>query len=313
VLFRSGGVIQLMQCEETVIRKYEQAGLWRHQRVMFFVLRDLQPLMRQVQQKPGMTPGRIADIQNQPATVLYDLKSLSECSVYINRQASERAGYWHDLVAMQGLLVHEHAHPVAENDTVRASRRLNLELTGAGDERLDRVMTDLARVLSLYAPRELFANETALRAGFGDVMLHLDQRLITDASRSLAGRATLLHQLGDAVSRQAITQTAAKVLLLAGDMQMCLPLAIEVAPFYRAGANQLARQLETLLTTTLCPALGLRVERTYRALCDAYINLSSNQTADTLMNWCSSVLTIVADSLTESGYVLQFRLQKEDD
>ena len=143
--------------------------------------------------------------------MLYDLGSLDECSVYINRQAAERAGYWHDLLAMQGLLVHEHAHPVAENDTVRASRQLKLDVIGAVDARLDHVMIDLARVLSLYAPRELFANETALRAGFGEVMQHLVQRLITDASRSLAGRVTLLQQLGDAVSRQAITPDTAGV------------------------------------------------------------------------------------------------------
>jgi hypothetical protein len=307
------GVIQLMQCEETVIRKYEQARLWRHRRVMFFILHDLQPLMRQVQSRPGMTASRIADIQNQPATVLYDLKSLDECSVYVNRQASERAGYWHDLTAMQGLLVHEHAHPVAENDTVRASRQLSLELTGEGDERLDHVMNDLARMLSLYAPRELFANETALRAGFGDVMLHLDQRLITDASHSLSGRATLLQQLGDAVSRQVMTQATAKVLLLAGDLQMCLPLAIEVAPFYRAESRQFAHQLDTLLTTTLFPALGPQVEHTYRALCNAYIGLSPDQTVDALTKWCTSVLAIIADSLAQSGYALQFRLLKDGD
>ena len=304
------GVIQLMQREETVIRKYAQAKLWKHRRVMLFILQDLSPLMRQVQSKPGMSASRIADIQNQPATVLYDLKSLDECSVYVNRQASERAGYWHDLTAMEGLLVHEHAHPVAENNTVRASRHVSLELRGEGDERLKRVLNDLARILSLYAPRELFANETALRAGFGDVMLHLNQRLITDASRSLAGRATMLSQLGDAVSRQAMTQDAASILLLAGDLQMCLPLAIEVAPFHRAGQAQLAQELENILTTALFPALGPHVERTYRALCDTYTALSPNLTSGGLVNWCKGIMQIIADSLAQSGYLLQYDLRE---
>ena len=303
-----GGVIPLMQREETVIRKYAQARLWRHRRVMLFILEDLQPLMRQARLRASVTARQIADIQDQPATVLYDLKALDECSVYINRQASERAGYWSDLVAMEGLLVHEHAHPVAENDTVRASRLVRLELAAEGDERLARVLQGLAWKLSLYAPREIFANETALRASFGDVLLHLNQRLVADAIRGLEGRQALLRQIEDATSRQAMSQTAAAVVLLAGDLQMCLPLAIEVAPFYRVGQDNMARELESVLKSAMFPLLGPQVEQAYLALRAAYVSLAPDLNATALAAWCDNVGGILAASLAQAGYTLQYRI-----
>jgi hypothetical protein len=304
------GVLALMEREETVIRRFKQAGLWRHRRVMLFVMEDLQPLVRQVQARPGMTAERIAAIQDQPATVLYDLKAPDECSVFVNRQAAERAGYWRDLAAMEGLLAHEHAHPAAENDTVRASRHLQLDVTGQDGGRLTPVVRDLARKLSLYAPRELFANETALRAGCGDALLHLDERLINDAARSLAGRAALLNQVSEAVSRQALTQADADALLLAGDLQMCLPLAIEVAPFNRARIIPAVELLKGILASALFPALGPRVEATFGALCDAYAALSPNLGAGALAEWCRGVVDVLARALGTTGYSLCYEIQQ---
>lgn len=307
------GIIQLMQREESVIRGYAHAKLWRHRRVMLFVMQDLQPLMRQVQTRPGFTRDRIAAIQDQPATVLYDLKALDECSVYVNRAASERAGYWDDPLTMEGLLAHEHAHPVAENDTVRSSRRIRLDITAAPGEPLSSVLNALGQKLGLYAPREIFANETALRAGFGDAMAHLNQRLIRDAAAGISGRATLVQRLDDAVARKAMRQEDSAAVLLAGDLQMCLPLAIEVAPFYRCGlAVQAAQgaQLESLLNTALFPVLGRQVEFAYGVLRDSYVRLPATLAAQALIDWCEEIMQILADSLATVGYTLNYGLQQ---
>ena len=94
-------------------------------------------------------------------------------------------------------------------------------------------------------------------------------------------------------------------MLLAGDMQMCLPLAIEVAPFYRAGLQQTARQLDALLTATLFHALDRRVERTYRTLCESYIGPLLNSDGGHADELVPQRLATVADSLAESGYTLQ--------
>ena len=308
------GVIQLMQREENVIRGYARAKLWRHRRVMLFVMRDLDPLMRQVQTRPGFTRDRIAAIQDQPATVLYDLKALDECSVYVNRAASERAGYWDDPLTMEGLLAHEHAHPIAENDTVRASRQIQLDITTAPGDPLGNVLTVLGQQLGLYAPREIFANETALRAGFVEAMAHLNQRLIRDAAAGIPGRAILVHRLEEAVVHKAMRQEASAAVLLAGDLQMCLPLAIEVAPFYRCGLAAQGAQLESVLQTGLFPMLtpmSARVESAYGALRDAYVNLPATLTAPALIDWCTEIMQTLVESLATVDYSLKYALRAQ--
>ena len=85
---------------------------------------------------------------------------------------------WSDALALRALLAHEHAHPLAENETVRAARELSVEVDGgepgvAGGDR--RVLHLLADRLCVHAPQEVFANEIAIRAGFGDALFHLDR------------------------------------------------------------------------------------------------------------------------------------------
>ncbi len=304
------GVIQLMLHEENVIRGYARAGMWPHHRVMLFVLQDLQPLMRQVQDRPGMTRERIAAIQDQPATVLYDLKALDECSVYVNQQASVKAGYWNDLPAMEGLLAHEHAHPIAENDTVRASRMLQLGVVPSASA-FNAVLTALCQKLSLLAPREVFANEKALHGGFQPALAHLNQRLISEAASGLPGRTALVQRINNAVASGHHPAHDAAALLLAGDYELCLPLAIEVAPFYRCGMTTQAAQLESILRATLFAALGTAIEHTYTALRDAYVHLPSTYTPAELIKWCSGVMQILVNSFATVGYALEFTLREQ--
>ena len=120
--------------------------------------------------------------------------------------------------------------------------------------------------------------------------------------------AALLRQIEDATSRQAMSQTSAAAVLLAGDLQMCLPLAIEVAPFYRVGQDNMARELESVLKSAMFPLLGPQVEQAYLALRAAYVSLAPDLNATALAAWCDSVGGVLAASLAQAGYTLQYRI-----
>ena len=137
------GVLPVIQVEEAVIRGDAQQGLWPHRWVTLFVLQDLQPLVRYLTptpslppagggskgESPAFPPGGAAALDYRPVINVYDLADLTGCHVFVNQKAMLREGYWDDALAIQGLLAHEHAHPLAENETTRASRQLRFTIS----------------------------------------------------------------------------------------------------------------------------------------------------------------------------------------
>jgi len=356
------GVLLVIQVEEAVIRGYacqetrflQENGFltrpWPHRWVTLFVLQDLQPLVRQLrpsEREAGgvereanaphstlhdprtLPPGGAAALNHRPVVNVYDLADPAGCHVFVNRQAMVKEGYWDDALAIQGLLAHEHAHPLAENETTRSSRCLQVELLIAdGSQRplsighrpsaisyqpkVHRLLTLLADKLCLYAPRELFANEITIRSGFGEALLHLDRCTIAHASYGVAGRGELLRQLQQEVTQGNLTPTAAEVLLLIGDLKGYLDLALEVAPFYRAGKESDAQKLEAALEMAIFPHLEPQVGRAYTALRQQYIALRADLTPAELTAWGEGVLDVLAKALVEKGLALQYRLQMAD-
>ncbi len=316
------GVIPLIQVEEAVIRGYAQRGLWPHRYVTLFILQDLQPLVRQLRSETSLPPGGAAALDLRPVVNLYDLADPAACHVFVNRQAMEKEGYWDDALAIRGLLAHEHAHPLAENETIRASRRLQVELSLEGPPctfeirnskfEIRSLLTLLADKLCVYAPREIFANEMTIRSGFDEALLHLDRRNVANASRGVAGREELRRQLQQEVTQGSLTPAAADMLLLIGDLRGYLDLALEIAPFYRTGRESDAQELETILETYVFPHLEPEVPWAYAALREQYIVLGANLTPTELMVWGEWVLNTLAKVLAEKGLVPQHRLQMGD-
>jgi len=320
------GVIPLIQVEEAVIRGYAQQGLWPCRSVTLFVLQDLQPLIRQLHAGANLPPGGTAALDHRPVVNVYDLADRASCHVFINRQAMEKEGYWDDPLAVQGLLAHEHAHPLAENETIRSSRCLRVEL-GWEDEdvemwkcgnggkftasqgRVHRLLTLLADKLCLYAPREVFANDMAIRSGFSESLLYLDRCNVLNASRNVAGREELRRQLQQEVPQGNLTPTAANLLLLIGDLKGYLDLALEVAPFYRTEREIEAQELETVLQTEVFPKLEPEVPRAYTTLREQYVALNADLTPDELVAWGAEVLNILVEALTEKGLIVGYRLR----
>jgi len=343
------GVLPVIQAEEAVIRGYAcqetrflrengflTPSYWPHRWVTLFVLQDLQPLIRQLTPTPpfplagggnkgggpALPPGGTAALNQRPVVNIYDRADPAGCHVFVNQQAMVKEGYWDDPLAIRGLLAHEHAHPLAENETTRSSRQLNVVLSPQSEVlslqssdlglRTKDLLTLLADKLCLYAPREVFANEVTIVAGFGEALLHLDRLNMANASRSVAGREDLRRQLQQEVTQGTLTRPAVDLLLLIGDLKGYLDLALEVAPFYRTGWESDARKLEAVLETAVFPHLAPEVVRAYNALREQYIALRADMTPVELMAWCEALLNILTEALAEKGLTLRYRMEIAD-
>ena len=317
------GALPVIEAEETVIRGYMQQDSWPHREVTLFILQDLEPLVRQLRAGAELPPGGAAALEYRPVVNAYDLADLTACHVFINWQVMKREGYADDPLAIQGLLAHEHAHPLAENETTRASRCLQVQLaverlpdgrlwTQDRQDKIHRLLVLLAEKLCVYAPREVFANEMTIRSGFGQALLHLDERTVANAQRSLAGREDLRGQLRQEVDQGTLTSAAVALLLLIGDLRGYVDLALEVAPFCRTGRQAEARRIEMVLEDQLFPHLEPEVPGAYHKLRDQYVALEADLTPAELVAWGDQVLAGLGQTLAEKDLIVQYCLQVAD-
>ena len=350
------GTLPVIEAEEAVIRGYAEQGPWPHKSVSLFILQDLQPLIRQLRPGADLPPGGVAALDSRPVVNAYDLADLSSCHVFLNWHMMQQEKYSEDPEIIQGLLAHEHAHPLAENATTRASRRLQVQIAvedwpsdsavgrglrttpspeeeaavGAGyvapalqfgvsggggwleeadhRERVDRLLGLMAETLCVYAPREVFASELAVRRGFGRPLLHLDQANVDNSLRSLAGREQVQRHLQKERDAGRLSPAAARLLLLMGDLKGYVDLGLEVAAFLRAGREGQAQELAEVLESDVFPHLEPQVPRLYAALRDHYVALRDDLQPIELLAWCQEVLTRFTDTLEEDGLIVRYSL-----
>lgn len=308
------GVSPIVQAEEMVIRRYMQRVTWPHRRVQLFVLQDLSPLTRQLDLTMLSVPGGTTMIASRPVINLYDLALPERCNVFVNQQAMELAGYWDDLLAVQGLLAHEHAHPLAENRTTHASRSLRTRLafkpTGSGDglpqaSRLEMLLSELLERLVISAPREIFTNQLTLETGFDQALLHLNRRNVANAGRSLAGRAQLRNLLEQDVASGNRSERVVGQILLGGDLESHLVLAMEIAPFVRAGHDHAARELLRVLEREIFPQLEPQVAPAFAAINRLYSDLSPDLSVEALVAWGQQVAAHLVIALAEHELLVE--------
>ena len=112
------GILRVEQAEIDAVGRLSGDARWQHKTVTLFVLADLQPLQRQLESLRRV-PADVRlqqkdELLSRPVVNVYDLASPATCNVFVNRKAMMAAKYWDDVLALQGLLAHEHAHPLAE-------------------------------------------------------------------------------------------------------------------------------------------------------------------------------------------------------
>ena len=326
------GVIAITEVEEAVLTRFVARPDWPHAVVTFFVLNDLSALQRQLNtlaaQAPiGLTgatvpfdasgalpPGGVEGLAQRTVVNLYDLANAATCTVFVNKTAMEKAGYWGDRLAETALLAHEHAHPLVENATVRASRNIAVTVNLDSDaplgqttdtpwrERLQGIVQALLDSLVRYAPRELFTNDMVIEIGFAAALFHLDRRTIELTASALQGRAALAAGLR---AEPTLTDTGRAAFLALADYQAHLNLAFEVAAFQRMGEERFAEELKALLQQRVFALLPADTERVFTALTNLYKTLPADHTPATLVVFAQAVAEILASALHAYGVRLE--------
>lgn len=304
------GIVDIIESEQKVIRRYAEHDAWPHRRVNLFVVHDLEPLVAQIQRVAEIPAVVAEDIDRRPMVNVYDAANLEECSIFANRRVIERDGLWDDALAISGLLAHEHGHPLAENGTVSAARRLSVAVeidggihplatavsqatpqsaaspgTGAGQ-----VLLGLLSKLTIRAPQEIFANEIAIRAGFGDALSHLDERILDTMRLGVMKRGTLIDIIDSEVAGGRLAPSHKNPLTLIADIETVLPFALETAPFLRAGERKREKRLDAALVDGVLSRLPPEVAILYRDLRDHYVTLGAGLDPEAVRLWCDAAM-----------------------
>jgi hypothetical protein len=313
------GIIGIIEVEETVLRRYAAGPDWPHRVVSLFVLSDLSPLQRQLIATAKLPPGGVEGLGLRPVVNLYDLAQPVACHVFVNQSVMLKEGYWHDRLAETALLAHEHAHPLAENATTRASRQMAVVLdvttrqplntpvsrdqaSGEWGGRLQRLLQVVADKLCLYAPREVFSNDVVLRAGFAEALYHLDMLNVRNAARGVQSRPALIASLA---AEPGLSEAGRAAFLAVADLKAHLDLALEIASFHRLGSAELAWGLEQMLEAEVFPALVPEITPAYRALSELYRSLTPDMTAEALAAFAGQVMAVLSDALAAHGVYLE--------
>jgi len=316
------GLGPFIEAEEEVVAKYAASPRWQQKAVTLFVLKDLEPLVRQLCEGAALPPGGLATLGHRPIVNVYDLENPTACHIFVNQQAMEKEGYWGDHEAVKALLAHEHAHPLSECETTRSARRLKADLSTEStrplfpseDEdsgwqgKVDRLLALVVDKLCLYAPREVFANDATIESSFSASLLHLDKKNVLSAAEGLRSRGTLRQMLWDEVEAGSLTPAGADLLLAIADMKGYLDLAMETASFYRQGKIAEAQELEEMLLAQVMPHLDPLVAEAYPKLRDAYTGLPDDASPEALVQLERALIGILAEVLNQKGLRLECRL-----
>jgi len=312
------GVIGITEVEEAVLRRYAAVAGWPHRVVSLFVLSDLSPLQRQLVATAKLPPGGVEGLGLRPIVNVYDLADLAACHIFINQTAMVREGYWGNRPAETALLAHEHAHPLAENATTQATRRVSVAVRpicqqpldsadeAAWAEKLRRLLQLQVDKLCLYAPREVFTNDIVLREGFGDALYHLDLQNVNAVVQGVQSRPALVANLA---AEAALTDAGRAIFLVVADLKAHLDLALEIASFHRMGEVTQARNLEQILNARAFPALAAVTAPAYRGLVRIYESLTPDMTPEALADFARQVIAILAEALKPYGVELEANIE----
>ncbi len=301
---------RLVREEEAVIRNYARQVKWPHKSVTMFVCDDFQLHVSEIEEAT-MTSLAADDIDHRPIINVYSGTELADCMVFINRLVLEREGIWDDPVALRALLAHEHGHALAENETVHAARSLSVQVITECEQKNKAVigmLRLLANHLCVRAPHEVFAREIAIRAGFGDSLLHLNRTAVERASLRVSKRKSLALGLDKQVADSKLSAAERLALLLVGDLHALSESALETAPLLRAKHRQAAEALETALISGVLSHLDPAALGLYRNFRDHYLQLRPDLPPEETQHWCITALDLLRETLRETDLRVRLML-----
>jgi hypothetical protein len=313
-------VERLITAEQRVARVYAAYGRWPHSRVNLFVFETLQPLIDQLRrasktlgESEAVAAAAASGLDRKPMVQIYNLADLAQCSIFVNRSLMQRLGMWDNDQILEGLLAHEHAHPLSDNGTTRIARTLQaavIEPQSANGSALpsggaiQQALANLAHELCVHAPHEVFANEFAVRAGFSDCLLALNRMSLSDGRAGLAARAALADRLHIEVAAGRQTEDGAALLLLLASVEAHARVALETSAFARAGNLDDAHALEDLLWLEALSKVESEAGTIYRQLYDRYLELTPDMDEAAVLAW--AIKTFAPIAIAISGYGAHF-------
>lgn len=312
------GIQSLIVVEEKVVRGFLQHGGWPHRRINLFVFKSLQPLIERLRQA-ARQPLAARGLESKPMVHVYNMGDLTECSLFANRHLMMRQGIWSDPLALEGLLAHEHAHPLAENATTGAARGLKTRLVaaktdddpGAGKTSspitpaplaaVGRSLEHLAEELCVHAPHEVFTNEIAIRAGFGPALHHLNRLNLKGGRAGMTERLALAEGLRTQVTEGRLREADVGLLLLTASMEAHVRMALETAAFVRAERPEEACGVEELLEVEVFRHVEPEIRTLYHAFRHQYLQLTPGMDQDAFRHWASAAFAPVIEELARRG------------
>lgn len=319
------GLEDFAAIEKKVIGVFERYGSWPHKQVNLFVFETLQPLVEQIKQataaaRDRASPGALAkaraeasrhieELDRKPMLHIYNLANLAECSIFVNRRRMVSLGLWDDGLALEGLLAHEHAHPLAENATTRAARGLKASLQVLGlpeglesqAKQLCHSAETLVAELCLHAPHEVLANELAVRAGFGEPLLHLNLMSLTGGRAGIAEHAALKARLAAEVKAGRLSKKGMALTLSMASIEAHVRMALESAAFSRAGDAARAAALDSLIEEEVFKHVEPEAGALYRQYCALYAALKPDLDADAVRAWMQESCAPLINALGKRG------------
>lgn len=308
----------LAAAEQSIAQNFSNFGQWPHQRVNLFVFENLQPLIEKLGQA-SRTLGEdkksvdnaYHGLENKPMVHAYNPADLSETSIFVNRSQMKRTGLWDDTEMLEGLLAHEHAHPLSENTTTQTARNLRATISPAAAADGERqtpasantakALESLARELCLHAPHELFANELVIRVGLGAQLFALNRQSLTGGRAGIEARIMLESHLQAEVAQGRQSKNDVALMLLLASLEAHVRVALETAAFMRAGAKEQADALTDLLQREAFRHIEPEVEDIYRQLCISYSALTADMGASQLQDWAGNAFASVTNAIARLG------------
>jgi hypothetical protein len=308
----TNGASRLIAVERSVARRFASHDRWPHRRVNLFIFENLQPLIDQLQRASrtlgeGKNAAAAAfhGLEDKPMVHTYNLADLGECSIFVNRTMMQRLGMWEDEMVLEGLLAHEHAHPLAENAVTRTTRNMKVTFTECPDKESGepapasswRSLELLAHELCLHAPHEVFTNELAIQVGFAESLFALNRMSLIDGRAGVQARNTLAAHLKSEIAGGRLSENAAALLLLQASLEAHVRVALETSAFTRAGCTEQAGALEELLWQEALRHIEPEVGEVYRQLCTSYLALNAEMDAASVCDWATAAFAPITNAI----------------
>lgn len=308
-----------------VIRGFQRSGGWPHAQVNVYVFESLQPLLGKIEDAyaaSGKSAAFVKQLGGKPMIHIYNTANSAETDIFVSRGQMIKLGLWSDQLAVQGMLAHEHAHPLAENPCTRAARKTGVALKVDGPpedfhpadlETIRQALERIVNELCLHAPHEIFTNELAARSGFAEALLHLNKLSLSEGRGGLGERQILIEKLRVEGQAGRIGPAAPALLALLASMEAHLRFVLESAGLARAGDLHRAAELDAYMEEQVLRHIEPEVGDMYRPLREHCAALLPKFTIPEVQEWMSTAFELLAGPVRKLGISCTMQLVAEGD